>query len=76
LYLDYGIRILANSPATQTFVVQLAGSGTYLPTRRSIVGGAYGAVPASTIFGPEAGDELVQQTLEMIHSMWKDDQER
>lgn len=76
LYLDYGIRILANSPATQTFVVQLAGSGTYLPTRRSIAGGAYGAVPASTIFGPEAGDELVQQTLEMIHSMWKDDQER
>lgn len=72
LYLDYGIRILAKSPAVQTFIVQLAGSGTYLPTQRSISGGAYGAVPASTIFGPEGGDELVQQTLEMIHSLWKD----
>lgn len=72
LYLDYGIRILAQSPAVQTFIVQLAGSGTYLPTRRSIAGGAYGAVPASTLFGPEGGDELVQQTLNMIHSLWED----
>jgi hypothetical protein len=71
LYLDYGVRMLAKSPAVQTFVVQLAGSGTYLPTRRSIAGGAYGAVPASTIFGPEGGDELVEYTLELIHSLWK-----
>jgi len=74
LYLDYGVKILAKSSAVQTFIVQLAGSGTYLPTRRSIAGGAYGAVPASTIFGPEGGDQLVEQTLEMIHSMWVDDQ--
>ena len=74
LYLDYGIRILTKSPAIQTFIVQLAGSGTYVPTQRSIEGGAYGAVPASTIFGPDGGDELVQQTLEMIQSLWKDDQ--
>lgn len=72
LYLDYGVRILAKSPAVQTFVVQLAGSGTYLPTQRSIEGGAYGAVPASTIFGPEGGDELVEHTLEIINSLWKD----
>ena len=71
LYLDYGIRILANSPATQTFVVQLAGSGTYLPTQRSIEGGAYGAVPASTIFGPEGGDELVDHTVQIINSLWE-----
>lgn len=76
LYLDYGIRILAKSPAIQTFIVQLAGSGTYLPTQRSIAGGAYGAVPASTIFGPDGGDELVQHTLEMIHTLWKDDRRK
>ena len=70
LYLDYGVRILAKSPAVQTFVVQLAGSGTYLPTQRSIKGGAYGAVPASTIFGPEGGDELVEHTLQVINELW------
>lgn len=70
LYLDYGIQIMSRSPATQTFLVQLAGGGTYLPTRRSIAGGAYGAVPASTIIGPEGGKELVEKTLEIIQSLW------
>jgi len=70
LYLDYGIRMIARSPAVQTFIVQLAGSGTYLPTQRSIAGGAYGAVPASTIFGPEGGNELVEGTLRIIQKMW------
>ncbi len=71
LYLDYGIQMLSRSPATQTFIVQLAGSGTYLPTKRSIAGGAYGAVPASTIMGPEGGKELVEKTLEMINGLWQ-----
>src|SRR5690606_33648884 len=44
LYLDYGVRIKSQSPATQTFLVQLTGSGSYVPTKRSIAGGAYGAV--------------------------------
>jgi hypothetical protein len=74
LYVDYGVRIKARSPATQTFLVQLTGSGTYLPTKRSIAGGAYGAVPASTIFGPEGGQELVEETLKMIDSMWEKDE--
>jgi len=43
LYLDYGLRIEARSPAQQTFVVQLAAggenTGTYLPTARSVAGG-------------------------------------
>jgi hypothetical protein len=71
LYLDYGIRMKARSPAVQTFVVQLAGRGTYLPTGRSVAGGAYGAVPASTVIGPEGGDELVEGTLEMIDEIWQ-----
>jgi hypothetical protein len=42
LYLDYGMRIKARSKAIQTFIVQLAGSGTYLPVERSVKGGALG----------------------------------
>jgi hypothetical protein len=68
-YLDYGVRIKARSPATQTFLVQLTGSGSYVPTTRSIEGGAYGAVPASTLIGPEGGQELVEKTLEMINDI-------
>ncbi|EON76965.1 hypothetical protein ADIS_2626 [Lunatimonas lonarensis] len=72
LYLDYGMQMKARSAAVQTFVVQLAGSGTYLPTRRSIAGGAYGAIPASTLIGPEGGDELVAGTLRMIGSLFSE----
>jgi hypothetical protein len=71
LYLDYGTQIQARSPAIQTFIVQLSGGGTYLPTKRSIAGGAYGAVPASTLIGPEGGQELVEQTLKIINSLWQ-----
>jgi hypothetical protein len=71
LYLDYGIQIQQRSRAVQTFVVQLAGAGTYLPTRRSVAGGAYGAVPASTEVGPEGGRELVEQTLALIESLFR-----
>ncbi len=69
LYLDYGMRIKARSPAIQTFLVQLTGSGSYVPTERSIRGGAYGAVPASTLIGPEGGQELVERTLELINDI-------
>ncbi len=70
-YLDYGIRIKARSPAVQTFLIQIAGWSTYLPTPRSIAGGTYGAVPASTLIGPEGGEELVENTLELIQSVWE-----
>ncbi len=58
LFLDYGIRIKARSPAVQTFTAQLAcdGPAGYLPTERSVAGGAYGSVPASTNIGPEGGE--------------------
>jgi len=70
LYLDFGIRMKARSPAIQTFVVQLAGDGTYVPPSRSVAGGAYGAVPASNLVGPEGGQELVEKTLEMINELF------
>jgi hypothetical protein len=69
LYLDYGMRIKARSPAIQTFIVQLAGPGSYVPAARSIAGGAYGAVPASTEIGVEGAETLVEwsvRTLEEI----------
>ncbi len=72
LYLDYGMRIKGRSPAVQTFLVQLAGSGSYLPVSRSVAGGSYGAVPASTLIGPEGGQELVEKTLDMISSLWQE----
>jgi hypothetical protein len=71
LYLDHGIHIKARSPATQTFVVQLAGPGTYVPTRRSVEGGGYGSIPASNPVGPEGGRQLAQRTLGMIEDLWE-----
>jgi hypothetical protein len=72
LYLDFGLQIKAGSPALQTFVVQLAGSGTYLPTVRATTGQSYGAVPASTPVGPEGGRRLVQRSLEIIVELMAD----
>ncbi len=68
-YLDFGMRIKARSRAVHTFVVQLTGSGTYVPTKRAAQSGSYGAVPASTPVGFEGGRELVEKTLEIINSM-------
>ena len=73
LYLDYAIRIKGRSPAIQTFIIQLAGSGTYLPTSRSTTGGSYGADSASTNISPEGGRELVEKTLELINFTWSDE---
>ncbi len=71
LYLDYGMQMKARSKAVQTFIVQLATpSSGYVPTQRSVAGGAYGAIPESTQIGPEGGSELVEQTLGIIESLW------
>jgi len=72
LYLDYGMQIKARSKAVQTFVVELAdpGGGGYLPTQRSVQGGAYGAIPQSTLIGPEGGRVFVNRTLALIESLW------
>lgn len=69
LYLDFGLRIRERSQAVQTFVMQLCGPGSYLPTKRAIAGGGYGAVPASTEVGPDAGDLLVTWTVDTINEL-------
>ena len=70
LFTDYGIRIQARSKALQTFVVQLAGPGTYLATEKAIKGGGYSAVCQSNIVGSEGGQILVDRTVNLIDEMW------
>jgi hypothetical protein len=72
LFTDYGIQIQAQSKALQTLVIQLAGPGTYLPTEKAVGGGGYSAVCQSNLVGPDGGKILVQETLELINSMWNE----
>jgi len=69
-YLDYGIQIKARSPAVQTFLVQLAGAGTYVPSPRSTLGGGYGSLPASNPVGAEGGGVLRDRTIAWLRACW------
>jgi len=72
LYLDYGQRIKARSPAAQTFLVQLSGDYLgYLPTSRAVAGGGYGALIINGMVGPDGGDILVEKTLTALRRLWK-----
>jgi hypothetical protein len=70
LYTDYGVQIKARSPAIQTFILQLTGPGTYLPTARAASLGGYGAVIQSSHIGPEGGQVLVERTVEALQALW------
>lgn len=70
LFTDYGIRIQARSKALQTFVIQLAGTGTYLPTAKAVTGGGYSAVCQSSVVGADGGQLLVDRTVEIINGFW------
>jgi hypothetical protein len=72
LFLDFGLRMKARSKAVQTFCVQLAGSGTYVPTERAVSGKSYGAGAASNAVGPEGGQELVEATVALLEELWAD----
>ncbi|NLO06957.1 MAG: hypothetical protein GX131_14115 [candidate division WS1 bacterium] len=72
-YLDFGTYIKARTPATQTFLVQLAGSGSYVPSERSIAGGGYGSVPASTPIGPDGGRKVADATIDALLGLWGDE---
>lgn len=75
MFTEYGLRIKARSPALQTFVIQLAGPGTYLPTERAVQGGGYSAIIQSNLVGPQGGQVLVDRTVEVIKEIWKSPQE-
>ncbi|MCA9071767.1 MAG: hypothetical protein KDA84_22725, partial [Planctomycetaceae bacterium] len=70
LFTNFGIQIKARSPALQTFLIQLAGPGSYVPTDRAVRGGGYSAIPQSNIIGPEGGQELVEETVQRIQVLW------
>ena len=72
LFTDFGIRMKARSKAVQTFVVQLVGSGTYLPTEKAVRGGHYSAVVHSSLVGPEGGNVLVEKTVNIVNSLWSE----
>ena len=72
LFTDYGIQAKARSKALQTFVIQLAGPGTYLPTERGVKGGHYSEIVASNRTGPDGGEILVDSTLVIINSFWNE----
>jgi len=69
LFVDFGLQIQARSKATQTFVIQLAGAGTYLATDRAVAAGGYSAVVESTEVSPEGGQILVDRTVEAINTL-------
>lgn len=70
LYTEFGIQMKARSRALQTFVIQLAGPGTYVPTARAVRGGGYSAIVESNLVGPEGGQVLTDRTVELINSLW------
>ncbi len=72
LFLNYGNRIRARSPAKQTFLIELAcGDDGYLPTEKAEKGGHYSAYVSSGVTGHEGGNILVEKTLEHINRMFK-----
>ena len=71
LYTEFGLRMKARSPAIQSFVVQLAGPGTYLPTERAVGFGGYGAVVQSSLVGPKGGQVLVDKTVAEWKRLWE-----
>jgi hypothetical protein len=73
LYLDYGLRIRARSPAPITLHAQLScDAGGYLPTARAVGAGGYGALVANGTVGPEGGDALVEGILEALRRLFAD----
>lgn len=70
LFTDFGIQIKARSPAMQTFLVQLAGPGSYVPSERAAQGGGYSAIVESSRVGPKGGQVLVESTLKALSAMW------
>jgi hypothetical protein len=69
LYLDYGVRIKARSPAILTFLVQLScGHSGYLPTEKAVKGGGYSA--DKYVVGPKGGQVLVDETVKQLSALW------
>lgn len=72
LFLDYGNKIRARSPARQTFLIQLCcGACGYLPTKKAEEGSHYSAYVSSGSTGHEGGDLLVRKTLTELNKLFE-----
>jgi hypothetical protein len=72
LFSQFGIQMKSKSKALHTFVIQLAGPGTYVPTPHAAEGGGYSAIVQSNSVGPEGGQVLVDKTVEAVNGLWAD----
>lgn len=70
LFNDFGTQMKSRSPALQTFVIQLCGPGTYVPTNRAVQGGSYSAIIESNLVGPAGGQVLTEKTIESIGQLF------
>src|SRR3954463_3250943 len=70
LFTQYGIQIKARSRALQTFVIQLTGPGTYLPTAAAVRGGGYSAIVARSACGAEGGRGRGARRVGLLNSRW------
>ncbi|MCC6152130.1 MAG: hypothetical protein IT367_00115 [Candidatus Hydrogenedentes bacterium] len=70
LYTEFGVQMKSKSRALQTFVIQLAGPGTYVPTPRAQRGGGYSAIIESNVVGAEGGQVLADKTVEAVNALW------
>lgn len=71
LYLDYGLRIRARSPAPLTLQAQLSCDyAGYLATARAVAAGGYGALVANGKVGPEGGQMLVEAVLASLRRLF------
>ncbi|MBQ6352072.1 MAG: hypothetical protein IJJ28_02245, partial [Lentisphaeria bacterium] len=81
LFIDYMHRMQARSPFVQTFIVQLVADrglegGSYLATERAIANKGYSASPYCNRVSPSGGQQLVENTLEMLNEIGKRQQSR
>ena len=74
LFMDFMHRIQGRSPFVQTFIVQLtavpgADGGSYLATERAVKNLGYSATLFTNQVSPAGGQELVEQTLDMLNEL-------
>lgn len=74
LYAQFGIQMKAKSKALHTFIIQLAGPGTYVPTPAAMAGGGYSAIVQSNEVGAEGGQMLVDKTVAVLNTLWPEKQ--
>ncbi len=71
LFVEYGLRIKAQSRADRTLIAQLScDTGKYLPTEAAVSGGSYSGLVSSMTTGPDGGALLVREAVAAINSLW------